>query len=304
MENQDVVTEKMAGAPDAGVGFWPVQLRRKPGCEVQPRVGSRNGHLVFGLRLAMGIGVAIFLGVPSAVAQSGNPAESSTEKTDSVSPSATPSWFLGVLGRVNWIPPFIPQLFLDDSPAVVGPGFELIGTKRNASGMSLVFGLGYTSYAFEGPSRDKGDPVIDTEYIDSSLGLIHASFSMLWSSDIVPKQLAIEYGFGLDFGVIIGDMIRTEAYQNNTGWHPCSAYWYPDPMYCERPVSGAATDPYDQDGAHYHVAEKRIPPVMGFPHIPHLALRYTPDPKLAIKLELAYGIVQFWTGLSVHYGIN
>jgi hypothetical protein len=43
---------------------------------------------------------------------------------------------------------------------------------------------------------------------------------------------------------------------------------------------------------------------MAFPHIPHLALRYTPDPKVAIKLELAYGIVQLWCGLSVHYGIN
>jgi hypothetical protein len=217
-----------------------------------------------------------------------------------------PQWFIGLLGRVNWIPPFIPQLFLDDSPAVVGPGFEILATKRNNSGMSVVFGLGYTSYAFKGPSRDKGDPETDTEYMDSSLGLIHASGSLLWSTDLVAKQLAIEYGFGLDFGVVIGKLVRTEAYRDSLSgvWKPCVRPLTPNPVYCEYPVNGRESDAYNQEGAHYHVTEKRIPPVMAFPHIPHLALRYAPHPKVALKLELAYGIVQFWCGLSAHYGFN
>jgi hypothetical protein len=212
---------------------------------------------------------------------------------------------VGLLGRVNWIPPFIPQIILDESPAVVGPSFEVLATKKTASGLNIVFGLGYTSYSFEGPSRDKGDPVVDTEYLDSNLGLVHASASLLWSTDLIAETLALEYGFGLDFGAVTGKLVRTEAYQDSSGaWKPCVGVLNPNPIYCEVTMSGGTTDAYNQKGAHYHVTEKRIPPVMALPHIPHLALRYTPHPKVAIKLELAYGIAQLWCGLSAHFGIN
>jgi hypothetical protein len=240
-----------------------------------------------------------------AKAQTASPT-AQVEQTPQAAPTLqAPQWFIGVLGRVNWVPPFITQIFLDDAPAVVGPSVELLATKRTDSGLSVVFGLGYTRYAFEGPSRAKGDPLEDTEYLDSNLGLIHVNASLLWSTDLVPNKLAFEYGFGLDFGVVIGELERTEAYKDVSGaWKPCAGPYNPNFTYCEPTTPfGMTTNAYDEEGAHYHVIEKRIPPVMAFPHIPHLALRYTPDPKVAIKLELAYGIVQFWSGLSVHYGI-
>ena len=125
--------------------------------------------------LVVSLAIMSLAGLSSAVAAQPTAHQpAATLAPPQVSPPApdkpAPTWFIGLLGRVNWIPPFIPQLFLDDSPSVVGPGFELLATKRTDSGMSVVFGLGYTSYSFKGPSRDKGDPETDTEYLDSSSG--------------------------------------------------------------------------------------------------------------------------------------
>ena len=213
------------------------------------------------------------------------------------------AWFLGAHGRMNWVPPFFQQLFLDEAPAVFAPGFNLVVTHRLADGMSVVFGLGYISYAVEGPYRDKGDPDEDTEYIDGNLGLAKLTASLLWSSQLA-SWVAIEYGFGLDFGIVTGELRRTEAYPDSStdnGWRPCSGPGYPLQYinYCQ-----LGSVPYDEEGEHYNVVDKRVPPVMGFPAIPHLALRFEPDPHLALKLELAYGIVQFWFGLSAHIGFE
>ncbi len=214
------------------------------------------------------------------------------------------TWFVGAQGRMNWVPPLFQLLFLDEAPAVFSPGFNLVATHRLSSGMSVVFGLGYISYAAEGPYRDKGDPDEDTEYVDGNLGLAKVTASLLWSTQL-ESWIAIEYGFGLDFGIVTGELKRTEAYPDASGeWRPCNGRLDPNPQYCDLTRSGLPTDPYDERGEHYGVIEERVPAVMGFPSIPHLALRFEPDPHLALKLELAYGIVQLWFGLSAHVGFD
>ena len=40
---------------------------------------------------------------------------------------------------------------------------------------------------------------------------------------------------------------------------------------------------------------------MGFPMLPHLALRYSPIDDLSFRVDAAYGIVQFWFGLVAAY---
>ena len=61
------------------------------------------------------------------------------------------------------------------------------------------------------------------------------------------------------------------------------------------------TDPYDKKGEQYNVVDKSVPPLMGLPMLPHLALRYTPIDELSLRFDAAYGIVQFWFGLSAAY---
>lgn len=83
--------------------------------------------------------------------------------------------------------------------------------------------------------------------------------------------------------------------------NPDPATGLPSEQFCARPDgSNPKTDPPREEGEHYGVVEPRVPPVMLFPSIPHLALRVQPFKHLTLKAELGFGIVQIWAGVSLH----
>jgi hypothetical protein len=210
-------------------------------------------------------------------------------------PRQSRNWYVGPWFRLLIVPSFALDIFLDHSPTIVTPGFGLSATMRRKS-VSFAFGLGYTSYHFEDPFLAKGDPVLDTEWVDSSLSLVHATSSILWPIKL-SKAFTFEYGIGADVGIVLGEMRRTEAYGLTRGrWAPCANPGNPDPNFCE-----SSSVPYDESGGHYDEEEKRIPPVAILPMVPHLALRWRPEKHWAVKLEGAYGILQLWAGLSIAF---
>jgi hypothetical protein len=203
------------------------------------------------------------------------------------------SWYFGPYFRFVFVPAFMLELFLDESPTVAN-------YRSGPDKPTFQIGIGYTGYGFEDPFLAKGDPIEDTEWVESDLALVHLTGSILWNAELVEKKLFFEYGVGLDIGVVLGEMVRTEAYiESATGkWRKCGGVGNPAVAiaYCEPgPV------PYDEEGAHYNVVEERVPPVAALPMVPHLTLRYDPIPEVAVKLELAYGIFQMWFGLSAYY---
>jgi hypothetical protein len=108
---------------------------------------------------------------------------------------------------------------------------------------------------------------------------------------------------------VLGELRRSEAYKDASGaYHACSAPLLPDPAYCELPtnppLSSPNTNTYNMFGAHYNVKEERVPPVAAALMIPALALRYTPVQNLAIKVEAAFGLLQFSFGISAAYGVD
>jgi hypothetical protein len=235
-------------------------------------------------------------------------ADSSDEASDkAAAKSGERSWYFGAFGRFVWVPSFMLELFLEQAPNLGNGSVGIIADHRSDNGPTLEIGLGYTGYGFDGPMQAKGDPDTDTEWVESDLALIHLTGSVLWHSDLSEK-FSFEYGVGLDLGILVGDLVRTEAYNTNGEYAKCPGPVFPnDPRfaYCEPPTNlVAGTDAYDQKGAHYNVVEKRVPPIGGGFMLPHLALRYQPIPELAVKLEGAYGIVQLWIGLAVQYAPN
>jgi hypothetical protein len=224
---------------------------------------------------------------------------------DKVPPSGAPAWWFGAYLQDTFVPSFMLQLFLDEAPAVNNVGFGFTVEHRNPNGVSFVLGLGYAGYGFDGPYRAKGDPDTDTEYLHSTLGLLHLRGQLLWTTEIVPNTLSFDYGVGIDVGVVLGSIERTEAYRDVAGnFQPCVGVGNPNAIYCEPTASGSATDAYNAMGAHYHVVEKRVPPVALIPMIPALSLRYTPVRSVAIKLDAAFGLLQFAFGLSAAYGVD
>jgi hypothetical protein len=214
-------------------------------------------------------------------------------------------WWVGAYLDGVVVPSFLLNIFLAESPTVFNASFGATITHRNADGFSWVLGLGYAGYAFDGPFRAKGDPEEDTEYLDSGLGFLHARGMLLWSSNIT-QNLAFEYGVGIQIGVVLGELTRSEAYRDASGnYQACSGPGVPDLLFCEQTTPlGLATNKYDEEGAHYGVKEERVPPVAAALMIPALALRYQPMDQLAIKLEASFGLMQFSFGLSASYGLG
>lgn len=213
-------------------------------------------------------------------------------------------WFVGAQWRQLIIPAFVQRVFLDEAPTVFQPTFQLVATKRNSENFSLVFGLGYASYAFDGLYRAKGDPPRDTEWLESDLGLLHGTVSALWATKL-NDMFDFEYGIGGEIGVVLGELRRSEAHNTNGSWGKCAGVGQPGTLdrdnvpYCNGPSVA-----YDEDGEHYNVVEKRIPPVFLLPTLFQAGLRFTPTPEVAIKLEAAYATAAFWFGASVHLNLS
>jgi hypothetical protein len=218
-------------------------------------------------------------------------------------PAGKRSWFFGPYFRFVFVPAFMLELFLEEAPTVGNAAFGAAATYRTEDGPSFEIGIGYTSYGFDDPFRAKGDPIEDTEYLNSSLGLVHLTGSILWNTPLVEDKLFFEYGVGLDLGIVVGELVRSEARLDAAGnWERCPGPVPGDGGFCEPTRSGLPTDAYDAEGAHYGVVEERVPPVALFPMLPRLGLRYEPIPnELAVKFEVAYGIAQIWLGLSAAY---
>jgi hypothetical protein len=244
-------------------------------------------------------------GDASAEAQHG---EAESGKEPEKAAPGSHNWSFGPYLRFVVVPSFMLKLFLDEAPSPSNLGFGVSATYRSDSGSPNVdLGIGYTSYSFTGPFRTKGGDANDTEFVESNLGLVHVTGSILWETPIVEDKLGFQYGVGLDLGIVTGKMVRTEAYPVGNGWAKCAGPGNPasEIAYCQPPQTAAGatagTDPYNVKGEQYGVIEKSIPPVMAFPMLPRLGLRYAPIHPLWFRLDAAYGIAQFWLGLTAAY---
>jgi len=120
---------------------------------------------------------------------------------------------------------------------------------------------------------------------------------------------------GLDMGIVTGELKRTEAFRATPGgaFGPCTGVLNPAILapsgtpYCNVALRNGVpvtTNNFDELGEQYGVIETRVPPVALMPALPEIALRFTPHRNVAIKLEAAYGVFQFWFGLSAAYGLD
>jgi hypothetical protein len=229
-------------------------------------------------------------------------------EADAAAAGGARKFYFGLYARYTFIPSFWLGVFLDEAPTVANfaPGGVAVNIwNGDDGGPSFQLGIGYTSYAFEDPFRVADDPREDTEWVKSTLGMVHLTASVLWNTEIVKDKLHFEYGLGLDLGIVTGKLVRSEARLDASGnWVPCTSKNDPADLahqYCELPTPPTLeTNADDQDGAHYNVEDGSIPPVFPMPLLPHLALRYEPIEGLALKFEaILFPAVSF--GLSAAY---
>jgi outer membrane protein OmpA-like peptidoglycan-associated protein len=242
------------------------------------------------------------------------------EQTSELASEDTSQWFLGGYYRHVWVPSLILSPLFERAPGISNNGFGITASHSSRGGVTAEIGVGYMPYRFNGAFNDQGAVIEDTEYVTSKLALMHITGSLLWPIEL-HRMLTLEIGLGVDLGIIIGSLHRTEAYADAQGiFHPCQSALHPMTTgpdsdaqgaaipYCDQAIdkhgNPAASSPADVSGAHYNAKETRVPPVMLVPMLPHLALRFAPFDRVAIKVEAAFGLAQFWVGASVLVGLG
>ncbi len=258
-----------------------------------------------------------------------------TDAFDEDADAPRAQWFLGGYYRHNWIPSYMLKPWLTRAPSITNDGFGLLISHRTAGGFTAQIGVGYMPYNVSGAFTAKSQLIQDTEYIQSDLALLHLTGALLWPIEFTP-WLGLEFGFGLDFGILTGSVTRSEAYPDATGhFHACQAahvpvvFGPPNPSqpgsapieYCDTPAANGravnsagapldsrgvplTTNNANEKGEQYGVRDPRVPPVMAFPMLPLLALRFSPHEQIAFKFEFSFGIAQIWAGASVHVGFG
>lgn len=207
--------------------------------------------------------------------------------------------FVGLRYRMIVIPKFMMTLFGDGGATAlnhaVGPEFLI--RKDN---FEYQLALWYAGYGLDStPFKASDDPEEAWELVESELKIIYASVDFMWSKPIVP-EVAVTYGLGVGFGIVFGDLLRTQAYPdpNNSGdYLPCVAELNPHPTYC-----GQDNDHYPgyKEPSWFDSGSK---PVV-FPWLAgQFGFRFKPHRNFAARVDMGIGVGQFFVGLGAHYGL-
>ena len=223
-------------------------------------------------------------------------------------------YFVGLMYRHIVVPKFMQSLFVDGGTTVSNPGFGAQFEYRK-DGFSIIGNVWWQDFGFVGPYREAGDPATNTEIIDSTWSAVFASASFMWSTAF-NDMFAFEYGIDVGLGVVLGQGVRTEAFQTaaDPTFRPCTPPMAagmpgtPDSAYCGAPSGGGFTDADGQDGEHYEVVARKwsdggnVPNVVPWLGIPHIALRIKPIHQVQIRLDAGF-FGGFWFGAGLSYGI-
>lgn len=226
--------------------------------------------------------------------------------------------FAGVLARALIIPsyPFeiANQVTYDFQVPINGAGGVYFNYRRNAFNVQLE--VYYQGMEWEGFVRDRGDPDSETEYIRSRLGVVFGYVGFGWAFDIA-EWFAIELGFGLGIGGLVGDLFRQEATRDASGhWQACTGPSTTPDAYCESPVEmpNPSNGRLDDDRIHggtyqfrtgpnpFYFGPGGVPPMFATLDLPRLSFRFKPIHQIQIRIDTAFNVYGISLGASLGYG--
>jgi hypothetical protein len=262
----------------------------------------------------------------------------SAAKTDAGGPAPDPNdpfedptknyYFIGLRYRDAIIPTFMEHWFASGGKTVNVPmiGPEL--TKRK-NYFEVDIAVMYASYAM-GPTLFKGksDPVTSYDLVDSALSQIFFMADLLYEIPLEKRgdktgRVSLLIGGGVGFGVVFGNLYRTQAYPNASNpngtnldasqWSAChSANDGPGGGYCTNPnnhywPSWSSKSP-GSPGANAYTEPSWAnsgdkPNVFPWIAVPQIAVRWKPIKQLQTKLGLGFSTTGFFFDLSASYGL-
>jgi len=204
--------------------------------------------------------------------------------------------FVGLRYRMIVIPKFMMTLFGDGGATAVnhavGPEFVI-----RKDDFEYQLSLWYAGYGLDAtPFKASNDPEEAWELVTSELKIIYATVDFMWSKPIAP-EFAFTYGLGAGFGIVFGDLLRTQAYKSGNDYEPCVAVGNPNPAYC---ANDNDHYPGYKEPSWFDSGSK---PVM-FPWLAgQFGFRFKPHRNFAARIDMGIGVGQFFVGLGAHYGL-
>lgn len=225
-------------------------------------------------------------------------------------------YFLGARYRGTIIPAFLVGAFADGAPTIYSNtvGLELDMRK---DGFSIIPALSYTEFTTDDILfKQKNVPDIPQNYsvVNSGLKGVFATVDLLWSTPI-SKTVAFEYGGGVGFGMMFGDLKLNWVRRDPNGPYTDSS----GNRYAQCEFEG-------QDGRnsgcnkadHQNAAEAKVggyvekswwgggsvPSVFPFIAVPQVGLRFKPVKEFESRLGIGFSLTGFWFGLSGNYGFE
>ena len=210
---------------------------------------------------------------------------------------------VGLRYRAIIVPKFMMNLFGDGGRTVlahgIGPEFTV---RKNA--FEYEFSALFSSYAMDPtPFKASSDDRNAWEIVESKIKILYLTADFVWSQDFSP-EFAFNYGVGAGFGLVWGDLKRTQAYpgagandSTGAGYQPCAAQFTPDPAFCgdDNKHYGGYTEPSWANGG--------SKPVI-FPWLAlQTGLRYKPHRNFVARFDAGFGTSGFFLGLGADYGL-
>lgn len=217
--------------------------------------------------------------------------------------------FVGARYRAIILPKFMMNLFGSGGQTLLvhGVGPEL-AIRKNAFEYNLS--IWYAGYGMDPtPFKAKDDGAKAWELVESRLKSIFITADFLWSQDFTP-EFALNYGVAGGFGLIFGDLYRTQARpgsaaaNDNTGagFVKCSDKFDPGDVFLG---GGYCDDSNDHYGGYTEKSwtSGGSKPVI-FPWLAlQTGLRYKPHRNFAARLDAGFGTSGFFLGLGADYGL-
>jgi hypothetical protein len=248
--------------------------------------------------------------------------------TDVLEDKGQSYYFAGLNYRMNIVPSFLINLFVDQGPNTVLTSTVGLSLDVRKDHFSIVPGINFTEYGFDPvlflqKGKAAGDPG-DWGLVHSTLKAIYVTVDLLWSVPIAKQgQVDFEFGFSAGLGGVFGDLYNTwvsgpsptnpdptklgSAYPsqsagtfyqcNTTGPNGCNANNHQNSTINKvGPGAGYRELNWFEGGS--------VPTVFPWLSLPILGFRIKPIKQLEMRLNGGFSITGFFANFAMYYGFE
>jgi hypothetical protein len=237
-------------------------------------------------------------------------------------------YFVGANYRMNIVPAFIINLFVDQGPSTVLTSTVGLSFDIRKDHFSIIPGVNFSEYGmdpqlFLQKGKDASDPG-NWGVVHSSLKAIYATVDLLWSVPIAKTgQVDFEFGFSVGLGGVFDNLYITWVSNQNAPGQTGPAFQSQSagtfyqcqttgPNGCNASNHSGATVGQEKVGAGAGHTEPNwfasgggtIPTVFPWLELPILGFRFKPIKELEMRLNGGFSITGFFFNFAAYYGFE